>query len=146
MRSQNYVLKCLQGRTFERLSLEHIQRCAGQLALLQRLHQVSLANQFASRAVHQPRSTLHFADGLSIDHAGGLRRQAHVQTEVVALCIEVFEFYHADPVLFGDRRRNKGIMRHQFHPYGACAPCNFHADAAQAEHSQSLAAEFAALQ
>ena len=103
MRSQNYVLKCLQGRTFERLGLEHIQRCASQLALVERLHQVSFANQFASRAVHQPRSTLHFADGLSIDHAGGLRSQADVQSNVVCYGIEVVQPRHADPLLLGHR-------------------------------------------
>ena len=79
VRRQNHVVQFGVRRVFRGLFDKHIQRRAGHLPALQGLDQGRIFNQFAARAVDDAHALLHLGQRFGVDHAGGLRRQAHVQ-------------------------------------------------------------------
>src|ERR1035438_1392328 len=83
VRSENHVFQIKVRRFLWRFHGENIERRAGHLPALESGDQVRILNEFATRAVDDAYALFHFREGLGVDNAGGLGREAHVQREVV---------------------------------------------------------------
>ena len=128
MRREHDVFQRQQRRVLRRLFRKNIERRRRHLLLLERLRQIRLIHQFAASAIHQPHALLHLRDGCLIDHARSLRRQPHVQRDVVRRSIHFVQPRQPDPLLLRHRHRHKRIVRHQLHAKGPRPPRHFHAD------------------
>ncbi len=146
VRRQNDVLHGCERRILQRLFLKHVEGSAAHLTLFEPLGQSAFIDQFAAGAVHDANAFLHGLDGFRVDHSGGLWGQADVQRKVIGRGIDVFQFAHADAVLFRDACRHERIVADDLHAERAGPPRNFHADLAQSDYAQSLAAQFRSLQ
>ena len=87
-----------------------------------------------------------FAPGFGVDDTGGLRRQAHVQRQIIGSGDDLVKRYQLDAVLASHSGGNKRIAADNVQTKSAGALRNFKPDPAQAENAQSFAAQFPALQ
>ncbi len=146
MRRQGYVGHGRQRRVFDRLVAVNIERDAAQLSGLQGLDYSGVVQQLATSAVDQPHALLHLADRFGVDHALGLRRQAHMQRDVVGLGEDLVERCQRDVQLLGQAWRDVRIVGDDLHAEGQSAARDFDADAAESDDAERLAAKLGALQ
>src|SRR5438552_8539648 len=125
---------------------EDIKCGGGNVALLESVCQSGFVHKLPPRAVHQAYAFLRLLQGIGIDHAFSLGREAHVQGELVRGGVNVFELRQADALLFGDYRRYKWIVRDNFQSETTSTAGNLHADASKPDNSESLTAKLGSSQ
>ena len=140
------ILHSLKGRVLQGLFVENVESRGRHLTLFQGLHQIDFVQQLSACAIHQTNAFFHFLDCGSVDHARGLRRQAHMQSDVIRRSIDLVEAGAANPEFLGDGHRDERIVGYQLHSKGPGASCHFHTDAAKADNSKCLAAKLRTLQ
>ena len=108
VRRKNHVVEPEIGRVLGRLNGKHVERRARHLAALERSRQIRFHHQLAARAIDDAHALLHGGESLGVDDAVGLRREAHVQREIVGLRKELFHGNQRNAVLArhgcGDKR------------------------------------------
>ncbi len=102
VRRENYIRHGQQGRLLQRLFGENIECGRSHVTLFQGLGQIGLVHQLSARAIHQADAFFHLLDGGLVNHARGLRREAHVQSDVIRRRIDLIEARQADALLLGD--------------------------------------------
>ncbi len=146
VRRQNDIVECSQRGIFQRLFLEDVEGRAAHVTLLQGLSQGGFVHQFAAGAVHDAHAFLHFLDGFAIDHAGGLRRQADVQCEVIGSLVDVLQPPRANALFLDHAGGYERIVPDDLHAECFRATGDFHPNLAQSNHTQSFSPKLGPLQ
>ena len=123
--------------------MENVEGGAGDLSGLKGFGQVRLDHQFTAGAVHDADALLHGREHRGVNDAGGLRRQADVEGEVVRHCEQLLSRNQTNRVFARDRGRDKRVVAEEFH---AELAGDFETDAAEAEDAEFLAAQLGALE
>src|SRR5215467_825086 len=125
--------------------MKNVEGCASNMTALQRFGQSFFDNQLAARAVDDAHALLHRCNGLLVNNARCLRSETNVQCQIIGFAKKLFCRHEPDCVLACNRSRDKGIMTDQLHTETACAPGYFQPDAAEAENTEFLSAQFRSL-
>ena len=146
VRRQNHVLQLRVGRVLRRLFAEHVQRRARNLPGLESLHQRRVVNQFPARAVDNAHALLHRGQCFCVDHARCLRRQPHVQRDVIRAGNQLLQRHQPDAVLSRHCGRHKRIAADNIQPKALGALRDLQSNPSQPQNAQRLAAQFRSLQ
>ena len=146
VRRHHHVLERGERGALGRLVAEHVQRRRCYLSGLEPLRQRGLVHQLTAGAVHQSHAALHLLDGVRVDHARGLRRQADVQGDVIGRGVDLIQAGHADFQIPRHAGRDERIVRNHGHVEGAGALGDFQAHSPQPDDAKRLAAQLGALQ
>ena len=131
----------------QRLGGIHVQRGGGDLARVQRGHQVVLHDDFAARAIHDAHLRFHLGERRRVQHPARLVGHRHVDGDEIRVPINVVQVADQfDAERLGAGFGQERVVGQHAHAEGQRALGDFAADAAHAEHAERLARQFGALE
>ena len=147
MRGQNEVRALAQRRVVcQWLGLVYVQRRAADLAGLECLKQVRLADDPAAGAVEQSHAGLHLGEGLLVEQAARFVGQRHVNRDEVGGGINIVQAGQFHLQRLGAGRSDVRIERQHAHAERHRAPRHLAADPAHAQYAECLAVKLDALE
>ena len=142
MRGRDHLFIVEQDVFLGRFGLEHVQRRAGDMAIVQGSFQSMFINESAAGAVDDAHALLGLGNGIGRQDVLGLRRHGHMQGDEIGPRQQVVQFHLLDAQVVGAFLRQERVVRDDSHLQALGAVGDDAADIAGADQPQHLAGDF----